>query len=62
MNKAFRWCVDFLEALAQKLNMTYEEVNIWIFVILEPIVFFVMVWIIVRQRSVIRSLRSSKQL
>ena len=39
MNKTFKWCVDLLEALALKLHMTYEEVNIWLFVIIEPIIF-----------------------
>ena len=54
MNKTFQWCVDLLVALAAKLNMTYEEVNIWIFVIIEPIVFLLMLWIILKQRKRIR--------
>ena len=59
MNKAFQWCVDLLVALAAKLNMTYEAVNIWIFVIIEPIVFFVMLSIIYKQRQVIKSLKQT---
>ncbi len=50
MNKAFQWCVDLLVALAAKL-MTYEEVNIWIFMIIEPIVFLQLLWIIFKQRK-----------
>ncbi len=57
MNKTFKWCVDLLEALALKLHMTYEAVNVWIFVIIQPIIFFVMLWIIYRQYIVIRSLK-----
>ena len=59
MNKAFQWCVDILVALAAKLNMTYEAVNIWIFVIIEPIVFFVMLSIIYKQQQVIKSLKQT---
>ena len=59
MNKAFQWCVDLLVALAAKVNMTYEEVNVWIFVIIEPIVFLIMLVIIYRQYLVIKSLKKT---
>ena len=58
MNKTFNWCVELLEALALKLHMTYEEVNIWIFVIIEPIIFLLMLWIIFMQNRKIKSLRA----
>ena len=57
MNKAFQWCVDLLVYLAAKLNMTYEAINIWIFVIIEPIVFFILLWIIYKQWTTIQHLR-----
>ena len=60
MNKAFYWCVDLLKVLAAKLNMTYEEVNIWIFVIIEPFVFFIMLGIIYKQQVKIRALKKIK--
>ena len=58
MNKTFKWCVNLLEALALKLHMTYEEVNIWIFVIIEPIIFVLMLWNIYKQY---KRIKSSKQ-
>jgi len=57
MNKTFKWCVDLLENLAAKLHMTYEAVNIWIFVIIQPIVFFIMLWIIYKQTVIIKLLK-----
>ena len=46
MNEAFDFCVELLQNWAAALGMTYEEINIWIFVIIEPIVFVLMaVWI-----------------
>ena len=46
MNELFDYCVYLLEVWAAALGMTYKEINIWIFVILEPIVFVGMVgWI-----------------
>ena len=59
MNKTFKWCVNLLEALALKLHMTYEEVNIWIFVIIEPIIFLFMLWVIYKQYKIINSTKHS---
>lgn len=59
MNKTFQWCVDMLVALAAKLNMTYETINIWIFVIIEPVVFFILLAIIYKQHLVIKSLKQT---
>ena len=59
MNKTFKWCVNLLKALALKLHMTYEEVNIWIFVIIEPIIFLVMLLLIYKQYRKIKSLKHS---
>ena len=49
MNQVFKWCVEFLEFYAQYFNMTYEELNVWIFCIIEPIVFFIMLFVIIKQ-------------
>jgi hypothetical protein len=57
MNKTFRWCVELLEYLAAKLHITYEAINIWIFVIIQPIIFFIMLYIIYRQHAVIKTLK-----
>lgn len=48
INGVFKLCVEALELLAKKVGMTYEEVNIWIFCIIEPLVFFVMLFIIIQ--------------
>ena len=33
----FDWCVRLLYYIASSLNITYEEINIWLFVILLPL-------------------------
>ena len=45
----FDWCVLFLIKTASQLGITYEEINIWLFVILLPLVLFIsllMNWIL----------------
>ncbi len=59
MNKIFKWCVDILVYFAAKLHISYESINIWIFVIIEPIVFFILLAIIYKQWSTIRVLRQA---
>lgn len=39
INKLFDWCVDILEYSAQKLGTTYEAINVWVFMIIGPIIF-----------------------
>lgn len=61
-NSLFKWCVHLLIVGGDKLGMTYEEINIWIFCIIEPIVFILMlVWIIyliVRVKRLKRKLKT----
>ena len=35
----FDYCVEFLIIGAQAIGMTYEEINVWFFIVFEPVVF-----------------------
>mgnify|MGYP006883065054 CR=1 FL=1 len=37
MAELFQICVDILKWIAQVVGITYEEANIWIFVIIHPL-------------------------
>ena len=54
MNNVFYWCVDTLKFYAGLFGMTYEEINVWIFCIIEPIVFLAMLIVIIRQARKLR--------
>ena len=43
MNEVFNQSVRFLQLASEQLVMTYEELNVWIFLIIEPIVFATLV-------------------
>ena len=60
MNKVFYWCVELLKDWAAALGTTYEAINVWIFVIIEPIVFLLMVWIIFKQHRKIKMLKQAR--
>jgi hypothetical protein len=37
MIKIFDWCVQFMMIVAPKLGLTYKEFNVWLFVIIHPL-------------------------
>lgn len=41
----FDWCVDFLLWLGSQLGMTYNEINIWLFVIIHPLLTLFFMWL-----------------
>lgn len=38
INSSFDWCVWVLEVIAPRIGMTYNEINIWLFVIIHPLI------------------------
>jgi hypothetical protein len=48
----FDWCVRLLYQVAQLIGITYEEINVWLFVIVMPIIlvfsFSVNIWFIAK--------------
>lgn len=57
VDAVFNACVVFLLTLARMLGMTYEAVNVWIFCVIEPIVFFALVGFAFCQAREIQRLR-----
>lgn len=59
MNQIFDWCVNVLIYWATVLGITYKEINVWIFVIIWPLLTLLLVGIIVMQYRTIRRLSKS---
>jgi len=60
MNEVFDACVAILICIADLFEITYKEANIWIFVIIEPILFIVMLYKIIKQRREIKLSKNRK--
>ena len=41
----FDWCVNFLYKIASLLGLSYEEINIWLFVVIGPILLFISIFL-----------------
>ena len=59
MNEVFDICVAILIWIADLFKITYKEANIWIFVIIEPILFILMLYFIIKQRRKIKNLNNN---
>jgi hypothetical protein len=55
----FNLCVNLLIDWAKMLGMSYKEINIYIFCIIEPIIFLVMLGIIISQNRILKQVRKT---
>ncbi len=47
LDKTFQLCVDLLDWLAKKMNLTYEQLNVILFVIIMPILFITLIILLI---------------
>lgn len=57
IDAVFDWCVLLLFDVAHGLGLTYEEINVWLFVIIGPALFLLSVSLNVVQALRLRRLR-----
>ena len=60
MDQIFDWCVTVLVYWANIFGITYKEINVWVFVIIWPILTILLVLIIIRQQQRIHQLLKEK--
>ena len=58
MEKIFGLCVDLLVWAGNLIGLTYVQINVWIFCVIEPIVFIVLVVILIKQYRTIKILKA----
>ena len=56
MDQIFDWCVNVLIYWANIFGITYKEINVWVFVIIWPILTLVLIGILAAQRRKIQQL------
>ena len=56
MDQIFDWCVNVLVYWAGIFGITYKEINVWVFVIIWPILTIVLVALIIWQQRRIQQL------
>jgi hypothetical protein len=59
MDAIFDWCVQVLVYFAGVFGITYKEINVWVFVIIWPIISIVLIALVILQQVRIRRLQKS---
>ena len=44
MNQLFYYCVEILKKISEMTGMSYEEANIWIFVVIHPLINLLLIY------------------
>ena len=53
MDEIFNTCVDLLYYWGDIIGLSYKEINVWIFVIIQPLIFIIMLsWIIYLRKKI----------
>ena len=60
MDEVFDWCVRLLVFLAAQFGMTYKEINVWIFVVIWPVITIALIIFLILQQLRIRKLLNEK--
>jgi len=50
MNELFNLCVAILQGISDVTGLTYQEANIWIFVIIHPLLTVTFFWLMIKYR------------
>jgi hypothetical protein len=61
MDTIFDWCVNVLVYWAGVIGITYKEINVWVFVIIWPVVTALLVVIIFVQQRKIQQLSQKEK-
>lgn len=61
MDAIFDWCVAVLVYFAGVFGITYKEINVWVFVIIWPILTLVLIALVIVQQVRIRRLQKTLQ-
>ena len=61
INQIFDYCVDLLVVSARYVGMTYEEINVWFFIVFEPIIFALVALYAIHQRKKVRLLKNRQK-
>ena len=58
INAYFSWCVHFLQDMSAWVGISYQELNVWVFVVIHPLITLLLAYWIIRLR---RRLKGPKE-
>jgi|GEM_PF-1114361 hypothetical protein len=50
INAYFSWCVHLLQDMSAWMGISYQELNVWVFVVIHPLITLLLAYWIIRLR------------
>ena len=50
INAYFSWCVHLLQDMSTWMGISYQELNVWVFVVIHPLITLLLAYWIIRLR------------
>ena len=61
VNASFAWCVQFLYDIANWMDITYESLNIWVFVVVHPLITMGLILWVIKLRARLKRVQKIKE-
>ena len=61
INDYFAWCVQLLYDISGLMNISYEELNVWVFVVIHPLITLALAFWVARLRRQLRGPKVSRR-
>ena len=61
INAYFSWCVHLLQDMSTWMGISYQELNVWVFVVIHPLITLLLVYWIIRLRRQLKGPKGNRR-
>ena len=61
INAYFSWCVHLLQDMSDWMGISYQELNVWVFVVIHPLITLLLAYWIIRLRRQLKGPKGNRR-
>ena len=61
INAYFSWCVHLLQDMSAWMGISYQELNVWVFVVIHPLITLLLAYWIIRLRLQLKGPKENRR-
>ena len=61
INAYFSWCVHLLQDMSTWMGISYQELNVWVFVVIHPLITLLLAYWIIRLRLQLKGPKENRR-
>ena len=62
INAYFSWCVHLLQDMSAWMGISYQELNVWVFVVIHPLITLLLAYWIIRLRRQLKGPKGNRRM